>query len=106
MQETGHLQAAGAVISRLAAGTEPDAVTGMLAGDTAARLPRTTDVVRWSRRAATMTTWASPPAVAFRNTMAQLTGKIAPGAALRSLAPIYGRQPPAAARPGDADVTG
>ena len=34
-----------AVISRLAAGTEPDAVTGMLARYTAARLPRTTDVV-------------------------------------------------------------
>jgi 2-polyprenyl-6-methoxyphenol hydroxylase-like FAD-dependent oxidoreductase len=91
-----------AVISRLAAGTEPDAVTRMLAGYTAARLPRTTDVVRWSRRAATMTTWASPPAVAFRNTVARLTGKLAPGAALRSLAPIYGWQPPAAARPGDA----
>jgi 2-polyprenyl-6-methoxyphenol hydroxylase-like FAD-dependent oxidoreductase len=91
-----------AVISRLAAGTEPDAVTGILAAYTAARLPRTTDVVRWSRRAATMTTWGSPPAVAFRNTMARLAGKLAPGAALRSLAPVYGWQPPAAARPGDA----
>ena len=91
-----------AVISRLAAGTEPDAVTGMLARYTAARLPRTTDVVRWSRRAATMTTWASPPAVAFRNTVMRLTGKLAPGAALRGLAPIYGWQPPAAARPGGA----
>ena len=91
-----------AVISRLAAGTEPNAVARMLAGYTADRLPRTTDVVRWSRRAATMTTWASPPAVAFRNTVARLTGKFAPGAALRGLAPIYGWQPPAAARPGDA----
>jgi 2-polyprenyl-6-methoxyphenol hydroxylase-like FAD-dependent oxidoreductase len=91
-----------AVISRLAAGTEPDAVAGMLARYTVARLPRTTDVVRWSRRAATMTTWASPPAVAFRNTVIGLTGKLAPGAALRSLAAIYGWQPPEAARPGDA----
>jgi len=91
-----------AVISRLAAGTEPDAVARMLAGYTADRLPRTTDVVRWSRRAATMTTWASPPAVTFRNTVVRLTGKLAPGAALRSLAPIYGWQPPAAARPGPA----
>jgi 2-polyprenyl-6-methoxyphenol hydroxylase-like FAD-dependent oxidoreductase len=91
-----------AVISRLAAGTEPDAVAGMLACYTADRLPRTTDVVRWSRRVATMTTWASPPAVAFRNTVARLTGKLARGAALRSLTPIYGWQPPAAARPGDA----
>jgi 2-polyprenyl-6-methoxyphenol hydroxylase-like FAD-dependent oxidoreductase len=91
-----------AVISRLAAGTEPDAVARMLARYTADRLPRTTDVVRWSRRAATMTTWASPPAVAFRNTVVRLTGKLAPGAALRGLAPIYGWQPPAVARPGDA----
>ena len=91
-----------AVISWLAAGTGPDAVTGMLARYTAARLPRTTDVVRWSRRAATMTTWASPPAVAFRNTVARLTGRLAPGAALRGLAAIYGWQPPAAVRPGDA----
>jgi len=91
-----------AVISRLAAGTEPDAVGGMLARYTAARLPRTTDVVRWSRRAATMTTWAWPPAVAFRNTAMRLTGKLAPGAALRGLVPLYGWQPPAAARPGGA----
>ncbi len=91
-----------AVISWLAAGTGPDAVTGMLARYTAARLPRTTDVVRWSRRAATMTTWASPPAVAFRNTVARLTGRLAPGAALGGLTAIYGWQPPAAARPGDA----
>jgi 2-polyprenyl-6-methoxyphenol hydroxylase-like FAD-dependent oxidoreductase len=91
-----------AVIARLAVGTEPDAVTGMLARYTADRLPRTTDVVRWSRRAATMTTWTSPPAVAFRNTAMRLTGKLAPAAALRSLAPIYGWQPPTPTRPGDA----
>jgi 2-polyprenyl-6-methoxyphenol hydroxylase-like FAD-dependent oxidoreductase len=85
------------VISRLAAGTEPEAVAGMLARYTATRLPRTTDVVRWSRRAATMTTWAAPPAVGFRNTVILLTGKLAPGAALRGLVPIYDWQPPAAA---------
>jgi 2-polyprenyl-6-methoxyphenol hydroxylase-like FAD-dependent oxidoreductase len=91
-----------AVISRLAAGTDPDAVTGTLARYSAERLPRTTDVVRWSRRAATMTTWASPPAVAFRNTVARLTGTLAPAAALRSLAPIYGWQPPPSTRRDDA----
>ncbi|MDQ2812233.1 MAG: FAD-dependent monooxygenase [Actinomycetota bacterium] len=90
-----------AVISQLAAGTAPDAVTTMLARYTADRLPRTNDVVRWSRRAATMTTWASSPAVACRNTVVRLTGKLAPGAALRSLTPIYGWRPPAAARPRD-----
>jgi len=88
-----------AVISRLAAETEPDAVAGMLASYTAVRLPRTTGVVRASRRAATMATWASPPAVALRNTLARLTGKLAQGTALRALTPIYGWQPPATARP-------
>ena len=76
-----------AVLARLAAGTEPDAVGEMLARYTAARLSRTTDVVRWSRRAATMTTWKWPPAVAFRNTAMRLTGTLAPGAALRGLVP-------------------
>jgi 2-polyprenyl-6-methoxyphenol hydroxylase-like FAD-dependent oxidoreductase len=95
-----------AVISRLAAGTEPGAVAGMLIRYTASRLTRTTDIVRWSRRAATMTTWDSPPAIAFRNTVIRLTGKLAPGAALRSLAPVYEWQPPAAATPGDAGSGG
>jgi 2-polyprenyl-6-methoxyphenol hydroxylase-like FAD-dependent oxidoreductase len=78
----------------------------MLDSYTADRLPRTTDVVRWSRRAATMTTWASPAAVAFRNTVVRLTAKLAPGAALRSLAPIYGGQPPTAGRPGGRESGG
>ena len=89
--------------AELAAGTEPGQVAGMLAGYIAARRPRTTDVVCWSRRAATMTTWTSPPAVALRNTATWLPGKLAPGAALRSLTPLYDWQPPAAHHPGDAD---
>ncbi len=84
-----------AVVARLAAGADPDAVAAMLSRYTADRLPRTTDVVRWSRRAATMTTWASPPAVALRNGVTRLTGKLAPGAALRGLAPVYDWRPPA-----------
>jgi 2-polyprenyl-6-methoxyphenol hydroxylase-like FAD-dependent oxidoreductase len=75
----------------------PDAVAAALARYTALRLPRTTDVVRWSRRTATMTTWTSPAAVAFRNTVARLTGRFAPGAALRGLAASYDRSPPARA---------
>ena len=74
-------------------------MTGMLARYTAAMLPRTTDVVRWSHRAATMATVASPPAVAMRNAMAWLAGKLARGAALRSLTPVYDWQPPAPAPP-------
>jgi 2-polyprenyl-6-methoxyphenol hydroxylase-like FAD-dependent oxidoreductase len=84
-----------AVLARLAAGTEPDAVPAMLARYSAARLPRTTDVVRWSHRAAAMATRTSPPAVGLRNTLTLLAGKLAPGAALRSLTPVYGWQPPA-----------
>jgi 2-polyprenyl-6-methoxyphenol hydroxylase-like FAD-dependent oxidoreductase len=88
-----------AVISRLATETQPDEVAGLLNSYTAARLPRTTDIVRWSRRAAAMTTWASPPAITARNALIRLTGKLAPGAALHSLTPIYNWQPPAKTRP-------
>lgn len=91
-----------AVISRLATAADPDAVPGMLDRYTAARLARTTDVVRWSRRVATMTTWSSPAAVAFRDTVTWLAGRLAPGAALHGLVSVYGWQPPAAGRPGDA----
>jgi 2-polyprenyl-6-methoxyphenol hydroxylase-like FAD-dependent oxidoreductase len=87
-----------AVISRLAAVPDPDAVAGMLDRYTAARLARTTDVVRWSRRVATMSTWSAPAAVAFRDTATWLTGRLAARAELRMLAPVYGWQPPAAAR--------
>jgi 2-polyprenyl-6-methoxyphenol hydroxylase-like FAD-dependent oxidoreductase len=83
-----------AVISRLAAGVDPEAVTGILARYTADRLPRTAKVVRWSRRAATMTTWTSAPAVTVRDTLTLLAGKLAPGAALRGLTPIYDWHPP------------
>jgi hypothetical protein len=43
--------------------------------------------------AATMTTWTSPPATAFRDTLTWLLGKLAPAAPLRSLARIYDWQP-------------
>jgi 2-polyprenyl-6-methoxyphenol hydroxylase-like FAD-dependent oxidoreductase len=91
-----------AVISRLAARTGPGEVAGMLDRYSAARLPRTTDVVRWSRRAATTATWTSPAAVAFRDTAARVVGKLAPGAALRGLASVYGWQPPPAESSGEA----
>ena len=92
-----------AVIARLAAGTEPDEVPALLARYTADRLPRTQNVVRWSRRAGTMTTWSAPPAVAFRNTAIWLAGRLPPSAAIRSLVPVYGWQPPPAARPAAGD---
>jgi 2-polyprenyl-6-methoxyphenol hydroxylase-like FAD-dependent oxidoreductase len=79
-----------AVLARLAA---VDALPAALASYTAARLPRTTDIIRWSRRAATMTTWTSPPAAAVRDNLTWLLGKLAPAAPLRSLARIYDWQP-------------
>jgi 2-polyprenyl-6-methoxyphenol hydroxylase-like FAD-dependent oxidoreductase len=79
-----------AVLARL---TAVDALPAALASYTAARLPRTTDIVRWSRRAATMTTWTAPPAIAVRDNLTWLLGKLAPTAPLRSLARIYDWQP-------------
>jgi 2-polyprenyl-6-methoxyphenol hydroxylase-like FAD-dependent oxidoreductase len=86
-----------AVLARLAAGADPRAVTAMLARYTADRLPRSTAVVRWSRRAATMMTRSAPPAVALRNTATRVAGRLAPRVVLRGLVPIYDWQPPEAA---------
>jgi 2-polyprenyl-6-methoxyphenol hydroxylase-like FAD-dependent oxidoreductase len=82
-----------AVLTRLVADKSADLIPAALAAYTAARLPRTTSITRWSRRAATMTTWTSPPATAFRDTLTWLLGKLAPAAPLRSLARIYDWQP-------------
>lgn len=46
-----------------------------------------------------MTTWTSPAAVAVRDTLTRLAGKLAPSVALRGLDAIYGWQPPAAVGP-------
>lgn len=86
------------VLSRLTADAGTGDMSAALASYTATRLPRTNDVVRWSHRAARMATWTSWPAVAARNTAAALLGKLAPGAALRGLGPIYDWQPPASGR--------
>ena len=86
-----------AVIARLAAGTEPGEVPGMLARYTALRLPRANNIVRWSRRAGITATWTSPLAVALRDNLARLAGKLPPGVTARSLVPIYGWRPPGAA---------
>jgi 2-polyprenyl-6-methoxyphenol hydroxylase-like FAD-dependent oxidoreductase len=85
------------VLARLVAGSGNDAasVGQALTAYTAQRLPRTTQVVRWSRRMGAMSTWQAPAAVAFRDQLAAVMGKIAPAAALRGLAPIYDWRPPA-----------
>lgn len=71
-----------------------DSVPAALERYSAARLPRTTMVVRRSRQAAAMTTWTSPLAVAFRDSLAAVVGKVAPGAALRGMAPVLDWRPP------------
>jgi 2-polyprenyl-6-methoxyphenol hydroxylase-like FAD-dependent oxidoreductase len=97
-----------AVLSRLATATataaDGPATSGVsadgsraataLARYTSLRLPRTTQVVRLSRRAGRMATWTSPPAVALRDGLALALGKVAPAAALRGLATIYDWHPP------------
>lgn len=88
-----------AVLARLAASPDPAAVPALLARYTAARLPRTTQVTRWSRRAASMTTWTAAPAIGIRNTITLALGKLPVSAALRGLAQVYDWQPPASAWP-------
>jgi 2-polyprenyl-6-methoxyphenol hydroxylase-like FAD-dependent oxidoreductase len=85
------------VLARLMAGSGNDAasVGPALATYTAQRLPRTTQVVRWSRRMGAMSMWKAPAAVAFRDQLTAVMGKVAPAAALRGLAPIYDWRPPA-----------
>jgi 2-polyprenyl-6-methoxyphenol hydroxylase-like FAD-dependent oxidoreductase len=72
-----------------------DLVEAALAAYSAARMERTRYVVRWSRRAGAMTMWSSPVAVAFRDGLTAVMGKLSPGAALRGLDKIYDWQPPA-----------
>jgi 2-polyprenyl-6-methoxyphenol hydroxylase-like FAD-dependent oxidoreductase len=82
-------------LARFAAGADRSSVPSMLTRYSAARLPRTTMIVRRSRQAAAMTTWTSPLAVALRDSLAAVLGKVAPGAALRGVAPVLDWRPPA-----------
>ena len=66
-----------------------------LAAYTAERLPRTTDVLRRSRRVSALTTWSARPAVAVRGALFAAAGRLAPGLALRGLDGIADWRPPA-----------
>jgi 2-polyprenyl-6-methoxyphenol hydroxylase-like FAD-dependent oxidoreductase len=85
-----------ATMARLAAGAEPGGVPQILADYTSARLRRTSDITRRSRRIAAMATLTSRPAVAARNATAMAVGKLMPSAALRSLTPVFDWHPPPA----------
>jgi 2-polyprenyl-6-methoxyphenol hydroxylase-like FAD-dependent oxidoreductase len=73
---------------------EAESVEAALAAYSAARMKRTQYVVRWSRRAGAMTTWTSPVAVAFRDGIASVMGRLIPGSALNGLDKIYDWRPP------------
>jgi 2-polyprenyl-6-methoxyphenol hydroxylase-like FAD-dependent oxidoreductase len=85
-----------ATMARLAAGAEPGGVPQILADYTSARLRRTTDITRRSRRIAAIATLTSRPAVAARNATAMAVGKLMPSAALRNLTPVFDWHPPPA----------
>ncbi|MDJ1135630.1 FAD-dependent monooxygenase [Streptomyces iconiensis] len=65
-----------------------------LAAHTRDRLPRTSEVVRRSARAARMTTLTSGPACALRNAVIGAVTRLAPGAALRVMDGIADWSPP------------
>jgi 2-polyprenyl-6-methoxyphenol hydroxylase-like FAD-dependent oxidoreductase len=65
-----------------------------LAAYTAARLPRTTAVVRQATRTSRLVTLTGPAAVALRNTLIVAVSRLAPDLALRGFAGIADWQPP------------
>jgi len=65
-----------------------------LAAYTAARLPRTRQLVQASYRATRLSGLTSRPAVALRNTGISLIGRLGPALMLRQLAPIAAWTPP------------
>jgi 2-polyprenyl-6-methoxyphenol hydroxylase-like FAD-dependent oxidoreductase len=85
-----------AVIARLAGAGEAEGIPEILVGYSRIRVPRTTDIVRRSRRVAAMAMRTGATGVAVRDGVALVVGKFMPGAALRSLAPVLDWRPPAA----------
>jgi 2-polyprenyl-6-methoxyphenol hydroxylase-like FAD-dependent oxidoreductase len=86
-----------AVIARLAGAGEAEGIPEILVGYSKVRVPRTTDIVRRSRRVAAMAMRTGATGVAVRDGVALVVGKFMPGAALRSLAPVLDWRPPPAA---------
>jgi 2-polyprenyl-6-methoxyphenol hydroxylase-like FAD-dependent oxidoreductase len=65
-----------------------------LAAYTAARLPRTTAIVRQSVRAARLDLMSNRAAIAVRDTAIAALSKAVPGLLLRGFAPVAGWRPP------------
>jgi 2-polyprenyl-6-methoxyphenol hydroxylase-like FAD-dependent oxidoreductase len=83
-----------AVLSHLMTGADSAAVPERLAVYTRERLARTTAIVRRSRRVAALMMWRSPLATAARDGAALAAGRLAPGMAIRGLAPVFDWTPP------------
>ncbi|WP_066363248.1 FAD-dependent monooxygenase [Herbidospora mongoliensis] len=70
------------------------AYTTDLSAYSAARLPRTTPIVKRSRTISRMTAWRNPLAVAARDTMIGLAGRLGTTAALRQMDSVFAWEPP------------
>jgi 2-polyprenyl-6-methoxyphenol hydroxylase-like FAD-dependent oxidoreductase len=87
-------------LARLLTGGGAGEVPEALARYSAARRPRTGMIVKRSRQMAELTTWRSPAAVAARNALFGLIGKVAPGLALAGVDPVFDWRPPDPGLPG------
>lgn len=65
-----------------------------LAAYSAARLPRTTRIVRRSATIGRLTQWTNPLAVSVRNGLISLAGKLGPAAAVRQMDAVLDWRPP------------
>lgn len=83
-------------LARFAAGASRSGVPSVLDRYSAARRPRAQMVVKRSHQASVLYGWTSPLAVALRDGIVGLVGKIAPDAAVAGVAPVLDWFPPAA----------
>jgi len=83
-------------LARFAAGADRAGVPAVLDRYSAARMPRTRMIVKRSHQASVMYGWTSPLAVALRDGVVGLVGKVAPNAAVAGIAPVLDWRPPAA----------
>ncbi|OPC83687.1 monooxygenase [Embleya scabrispora] len=78
-------------------GATASAVVDALPGYSRRRVARTSAVVRKSRRIGAMAQWHGRGAVAVRDTLLRVAGRVAPDAALRPLDPVLAWRPPTGA---------
>ena len=86
-------------LATLVADANPETIPAALAEYTALRRPRTTDIVRRSRRVGAFTQARSRPAVAVRDMTVRITDKLFGDAVLRSMDSVLAWQAPAPAAP-------